>query len=290
MLLSGLLWANAAPAINPLSEYNLVLTGDYNYQGGEVEGRTLLGGNLNAAGQSPTFAIQVAVNPKIRTVEVVGNVTAQNINMQSGHFVYRGVLNVAGNINHNGGGSTIQDPTLSIAAAQAELQNSSATYALLSANGTFTGAPFSFSLNYAGAGPVAVFNLSAATLFANNNTLSLNVPAGKVVLINVTGTSIAVGGGVNLAGAGWAAVGYNKILWNFPQATSINFNGIAMKGAVLAPFADTTGGAVFDGAFAAKSYTGAREFHLPLFNGSIDPPLAVQSTTWSAIKHMMRAR
>ena len=49
-------------------------------------------------------------------------------------------------------------------------------------------------------------------------------------------------------------------------------------------------GAVFDGAFAAKSYTGAREFHLPLFNGSIDPPLAVQSTTWSAIKQMMRAR
>ena len=67
--------------------------------------------------------------------------------------------------------------------------------------------------------------------------------------------------------------------------TPFDFNGLAMKGAVLAPYASTTGGAVFDGAFCAKSYTGAREFHLPPFTGTIEPPpLPARAVTWGALK------
>lgn len=273
------------PALaGPLANYNLLLFQDYNYQGGEVEGRTLLGGNLNAAGQSPTFATAWPVAPLVSTLEVVGNTTAANINMQSGNFVHKGSVAV-GNINHNGGGSTILDSGLSVATAQAECQLDTQAWALIPANGSFLGAPFSYTLQYTGPSNLAVFTLPATTIFAANNTLQLNVPAGKTVLINVTGTTITVGGGVNLSGSGWSTVGYGKIAWNFPQATSIDFAGIAMKGAVLAPYAATTGGAVFDGAFCAKSYTGAREFHLPAFTGTIEPPpLPTLSTTWGALK------
>lgn len=285
LAVGALLFLGAAPlAAGPLSNYNLILFQDYNFQGGDVEGRTLVGGNLNAGGQSPTFATAWPVAPIVSTVEIVGNSTAANINMQSGNFVHKGTLSV-GNINHNGGGSTILDAGLSVATVQTQCQMDAAAWALIPANGSFLGAPFSYTLQYTGPAGLAVFTLPATTLFAANNTLQLNVPAGKTVLINVTGTNIAVGGGVNLAGIGWTTVGFGRILWNFPQATSIDFNGIAMKGAVLAPYASTTGGAVFDGAFCAKSYTGAREFHLPPFTGTIEPPpLPARAVTWGALK------
>lgn len=285
LAVAALISLSARPLMaGPLSDYNLILIQDYNYQGGEVEGRTIVGGHLNAAGQSPTFATSWPVNPVMATVEIVGNTAAANINMQSGNFVHKGSLSV-GNINHNGGGSTILYPALSLSAIQATVQLDAQSYALIPANGSFLGAPFNYTLQYTGAASLAVFTLPATTLFAANNTLQLNVPAGKTVLINVTGTNIAAGGGVNLAGSGWTTVGFGRILWNFPQATSIDFNGIAMKGAVLAPYAATTGGAVFDGAFCAKSYAGAREFHLPPFTGTIEPPpLPVESTTWSGLK------
>lgn len=41
---------------SPLSEYNLILLEDYNFQGGDVEGRTFIGGDLNAAGMGADFA------------------------------------------------------------------------------------------------------------------------------------------------------------------------------------------------------------------------------------------
>lgn len=281
----ALLTLGAAPlAAGPLSDYNLILFQNYNYQGGEVEGRTIVGGDLNAAGQAPTFATAWPVSPIMATVQIVGNTTAANVNMQSGNFVHKGTLSV-GNINHNGGGATLLDSGLSVAALQTGSQMDAQAWALIPGNGAFLGAPFNYTLEYTGSSGLAVFTLPATTLFASNNTLQLNVPAGKTVLINVTGTNVVVGGGVNLAGIGWSTVGFGKILWNFPQATSIDFGGIAMKGAVLAPYADTSGGAVFDGAFCAKSYTGAREFHLPPFTGTIEPPpLPVESATWSRIK------
>ncbi|MDO6763317.1 choice-of-anchor A family protein [Agarivorans sp. 1_MG-2023] len=264
MLMSGFVQAT------PLSDFNLILTGDYNYQGGEVEGRTLLGGNLNAAGHSPTFATRETTVPNKDTVTIVGDVNAGNINLNAGSLSYGGSYNLAWNVNLNGGGSSVQSVTagnqIDMQAAfddvETELRNDSAYFASLSSNAVLNGS----QLLYSGADSVAVFDLDFSQVFAQNSSLSLDAGTAETVVINVSGSDVTVGGGVNLTNgfgvqAGGINIGAANILWNFYEADSIDFNNLATVGSVLALDADITGGAVFDGSVAAKSYTGAREFH-----------------------------
>jgi choice-of-anchor A domain-containing protein len=91
------------------------------------------------------------------------------------------------------------------------------------------------------------------------------------VVINVSGSSITNAGGVNMnngfsALANGSNIGASNILWNFYEATSINFGSMRVNGSVLAPFADITMQIDFDGAVAARSYTGAGQVHNFLFN------------------------
>lgn len=248
----------------PLQEYNLVLAQDYNFSGGDVEGKTFIGGNLNAAGLAADFATKEPQLTVSDTLKVAGDITATNINMQHGNVVYGGANNV-GNINFNGPGELIHDTTLSVDAVFSELVNYSASYAALSSGGTFTAG--NSTLSYHDAGPLAVFNVSANDVFAQNTGLKLDYNTASTVVINVSGTNISVAGGVNLLdGFRPHELGARNILWNFYEATSIDFRDIAMFGSVLAPTADLIGGAVFDGSVGAKSYTGGREFHRFLFN------------------------
>jgi len=72
-------------------------------------------------------------------------------------------------------------------------------------------------------------------------------------------------------------LGATNILWNFYEATSINFGSMRVNGSVLAPYAHVTGGNNFDGALAAKSFSGAVEVHDELFNWT--PPLTPPPTS-----------
>lgn len=250
-----------------LSDYNLILSGDYNYRGGEVEGRTLIGGNLNAASHSPVFGTRPKQIPEGSAgLTVVGDINAANLNLNGGNLVHGGALNL-GNLNNNSNGTIAQVPGLDFSQVFQSLQVGSQGLAGMSANGAFIGD----QLSYTGSGGSAVFNLDAGHLFAQNNSLKLDAGSAQTVIVNVSGKAVTLGGGVNLTNgfdflAGENSIGANNILWNFYEAEDIDFNGIAMRGSVLAPYANITGGAVFDGSVAARSYTGDREFHNFTFN------------------------
>lgn len=248
----------------PLSQYNLILFDDYDYHGGEVEGRTLIGGHLNADGQSPVFGTRLPGLPDTDALTVGKNVNAQHINLKGGNLVYGGSLNA--NVNFNSGEgvvSAVHTPGLSVAGIQQALNQSASDYAALGSNGSFAAG----ELLYDGADSLAVFSLDASDVFAANTSLKLFSGGAETVIINVAGTQIVAGGGVNLTGNGFQFgantqnVGARNILWNFYEAETIDFNNLAMVGSVLAPYAHISGGAVFDGSVAAMSYTGAREFH-----------------------------
>lgn len=276
----SLLGATAQATSNTLGEYNLILIEDYNFQGGDVQGRTLIGGDLNAAGSAAEFGSRLEnTDTAIDAVTVVGDITANQIRvLRDNNLVYGGNLNV-GQVELNDGndGAAIHDPSLSIADVAAELHADSAYFASLASTGTYSNGIF----NYTGAGSEAVFNVDASDVFAQNTSLSLNWGAAETVIINVSaqdsipGFDVTVGGGVNLNNGFNGPDAFSNILWNFYDATSIDFNSLAVKGSVLAPLATTTGGASFDGAFAAVSYTGAREFHNFVFNYD-KPPTSTQ--------------
>lgn len=267
----SLLGSNAMATSNTLGEYNLILIEDYNFQGGDVQGRALIGGDLNASGTAAEFGSRLEnTDTAIDAVTVVGDITANQIRvLRDNNLVYGGNLNV-GQVELNDGndGAAIHDPSLSIADVAAELHADSAYFASLATTGSFANGIF----NYTGTGSEAVFNVDASDVFAQNSSLSLNWGVAETVIINVSaedsipGFDITVGGGVNLNNGFNRQDAFSNILWNFYDATSIDFNSLAVKGSVLAPLATTTGGASFDGSFAAVSYTGAREFHNFVFN------------------------
>jgi choice-of-anchor A domain-containing protein len=253
-----------------LGTYNLILLEDYNFQGGDVQGQVLIGGDLNASGHAVEFGSRLAnTNTAIDAVTIMGDVNANQIRvLNDNNLVYGGALNVSHvELNDGNDGKAIANADLSIDDVAASLHADSAYFSSLSANGTYSDGIF----NYIGTDGVAVFNVSADDVFAQNSNLSLNWGDAETVIINVSASNalandIVVGGGVNLNNGFNGSEAFSNVLWNFYDAESIDFNSLAVKGSVLAPLATTSGGASFDGSFAAVSYTGAREFHNYVFN------------------------
>jgi choice-of-anchor A domain-containing protein len=253
-----------------LGTYNLILLEDYNFQGGDVQGQVLIGGDLNANGRAVEFGSRLAnTDTAIDAVTIMGDVNANQIRvLNDNNLVYGGALNVSHvELNDGNDGAAIYNANLSIDEVAASLHADSAYFASLSANGTYSDGIF----NYVGTDSVAVFNVSAGDIFAQNSNLSLNWGDAETVIINVSAgdavaNDIVVGGGVNLNNGFNGSEAFSNVLWNFYDAESIDFNSLAVKGSVLAPLATTRGGASFDGSFAAVSYTGAREFHNYVFN------------------------
>lgn len=280
LCLSGALVVCGFANASPMSTYNLILKQDYNFQGGDVEGRTLIGGDINAAGASPVFGSRITEGGY--AVSVVGDITAANVMVERGDLRYGGHANV-GHFNMNGGGSINQDASFNLDTVISELTGESVHYAGLTENASFNSTTKTFE--YSGSDKLAVFNVDATDIFSQNSSLSLNFGLAETVIINVAGSDILIGGGVNLIdGFRPYEFGAENILWNFYEASSINFNSIAMSGSILALNADISGGAVFDGSVAANSYTGAREFHQFLFT-----PPAIEVPDSSSIALMLLA-
>lgn len=74
-----------------------------------------------------------------------------------------------------------------------------------------------------------VFQLNASQV-TNTSTFTFKVPAGSAAIITVTGTN------PTFKYAGFeGAPAANKLLWNFPEATSLALDSIAFAGSILAP-------------------------------------------------------
>lgn len=280
-LFTSLVAASALATSNTLGEYNLILIEDYNFQGGDVEGSTIIGGDLNASGYAVDFGSRLEnTDTAIDAVTIVGDVNANQVKVLSdNNVVYGGTLNATIEINNGDDGEVIYDASLSIADIVADLYADSAYFASLDANGTFdvdANESNKGVFTYTGSESLAVFSVDASEL--DYASLDIDWGSAETVVINVYGTDVSINS--NLVGGFNDAIDQStsttNVLWNFVEAESIDFGNTAMKGAVLAPFADTTGGASFDGSFAAVSYTGSREFHNYVFDyDTPEPPTEV---------------
>ncbi len=124
-----------------------------------------------------------------------------------------------------------------------------------------------------------IFNLTS-TQFATSNGLDIEVPTGSTVIINVSGTSVALDGAVSFNGqeesvdsiSGGVITGGNNddggILFNFPDATTVNI-GNELIGAVLAPGAEITGSNQMGGTVMAASIDYSGEIHNVEFTGTL---------------------
>ncbi|MFJ8312924.1 choice-of-anchor A family protein [Streptomyces sp. NPDC094147] len=198
------------------------------------------------------------------------------------------------------------------------MRSNSAAWAALKGNGTVARPTNSKALLLTGDDAQRnVFTVDAADL-QQADRISLKVPAGATTLVNVLGgsddMSAASLSGVEIwdpaskvfvlddyaAGLGQFKVLRSKLLWNFPQATSLVKNSASWPGTILAPDAavqmgtSKTGPGHVNGAVFAKKLTSApgAETHQMAFAGCLPsgdrpanplPPAANPAPTGTAL-------
>jgi choice-of-anchor A domain-containing protein len=135
----------------------------------------------------------------------------------------------------------------------------------------------------AGSCTLCVINLTSAevgnALAGGGGGINITAPSGSTVVVNVNGAT------VNIAGSSITINGIekNQVLWNFYNATQINYSTVGWQGSILAPIATFTGsGGNIDGQLIVYKDSASTEVHNYLFTG--DLPALASSTpepaTW----------
>ena len=258
-----------------MSRYSLIVLEDLSTTS-DVENRTFVGGSLVSTA-SANFGINVnGIAATDTMLSVVHDLVAGNpLNLNAGSLRLGGASNGRA-INFNGGGSLIADSFLSAGPITTILQEATAQLAAATAdNGVILPAgqpgPARFQVTTTPAGAVAVFQVSGAELFSNGLVQQIELSPGNAsaIVINVTGTTIDWSGNGNMVGEFTNSTWRSRVIWNFPQATTINFGSHNMMGAILAPYAAVTTSANLDGSVAVRALTTTAEVHQPTFVGEI---------------------
>ncbi|MDA8018227.1 MAG: choice-of-anchor A family protein [Thermoanaerobaculia bacterium] len=161
-----------------------------------------------------------------------------------------------------------QDSPIDFAAERAAIESLSAHLSTLPANGVTFVQP-SKAIELEGTDLVLnVFGLMASDL-SQASSVSIDVPVGSSVLINVDGASAVMQFfGFALSGAEPA-----DVIYHFPDAISLVMQGIGVEGSVLAPQAHVQfNNGQLDGSLVARTLQGNGQANVGLFEGCLPLP------------------
>ena len=269
--------AASAQSLSSLSDYNVVVSRNFSTNS-DVEGRTLVGGNLTS-GSSANFGnrLQNKVPRNDLVLRVAGNIASGNpINMNAGSVELGGSRN-GRIINFNSGGSLISNPGVSYTGIIDDLTLASQNLATFGANSNAMlvsngpGQPGHFRMTASpNASGLAVFSINSSDLFGNNRVQQIELITNNAanIVINVAGQAVNWNAG-NMVGDLTQNKWRELVVWNFYEATTIDFGSKNMNGQILAPNADVKAAGPLDGSIFAKSLTTTGEVHLPGYKGTI---------------------
>jgi len=213
----------AAPAeasivgLGPAADYGIYTLGDYTAAGGGLQGDVAVGGNLSIG----SFGLQGGI-------VVQGDATL-------GHGSISGSVQVAGTYTApayfpaNSYSSTAGLP-VDFAGLGSHLIAQSAYLASLAGTGQVNVASGNLTLVGSGAATgIEIFNLTSAQLAASTS-LSIMANPGQTVIVNVSGPSASITGGMSLTG-----VGASHVLLNFSDAQTLTISNISVSASLLAP-------------------------------------------------------
>jgi len=265
----------SAQNLKPLGDYSVITRLDFSTTS-EVEGRTLIGRNLTSQ-NSANFGIKLQgkVSASTPVLSVHGDIASGNpLNLNAGSLELGGSLNNR-KVNYNGGGTLLNGYTTDGTAIINNLDLASQALYALGKNSSFimpADQPAAFKFNATpDANGLAVFSVSASDLFSNQKVqqIELNLNGASDIVINVSGVNIVWSAG-NMVGVFNQDDVRDNIVWNFYEATTIDFGSHAMNGQVLAPLANVTTSGNINGSIFANSLTTTSEVHLPGYNGNIN--------------------
>ncbi len=288
-----------AEAGSVLSEFNLIVLGDLNNVT-DVEGRTFVGGNLNANTSEYGTKLTAADYAQNGAALVVGgsiNPLTKNKEQYKvfGDFHYNGSTLNQNNENvigyHNFGGSqqtnnyVLNDVRDEVTQYSAYLASLTATHTATIPNGSHGPAKFDLT----GATGTAVFFVDGSQLFDNQFVQQLELILGSVehIIINVAGKDIAFSSG-NFVSAFNTDAGRSRVTWNFYEATYLYFER-PFDGSIIAPYATLETNHVIAGTVVVNNLRSNSEVHLPLMT-PLNPPevpvVPLPTTAWAGMALM----
>jgi choice-of-anchor A domain-containing protein/uncharacterized repeat protein (TIGR01451 family) len=279
-----------------MGQYGVIAYGNLSTSS-DIEGR-IFAGNLTGSSSAtlaknesslPAGAVSVELSGTISSGSPV-NIQYGSLRVKTGTAISGGPVGwtVAGrtfNLNAGNSGATAAvSSTLTtkgntiranLAAASTQLATATATGSNTVTVPSSPGALI-FNVNFKDASGLAIFNVSDSSIFENANVSQIQINnnvGATTILINVSGTTVNWSNG-NMVGT-WlndasSTGGRARTLWNFYQATTLNFNSRNFMGAVLAPKASLTTSGNIDGVVAVTNLTTTAEVHLPKFMGTVN--------------------
>lgn len=229
------------------SYYNAFIFGDMHSQYSDTEGRIAVGGDACFDGYS--VGARLSSSGAGDSLVVGGHLYYTNGQVANGNVVYGSWANTSSFGIPNG--SVRQGYSVDFSSAWDEATSTSASMASQSANGTVTNNYGSLTLTGSSSG-TNVFYVTAEQL-ANANGITINVPEGSTVIINVSGTDVSI----RYMGITVNGTSASNVIWNMYEATSLTMDGIGMQGSILAPYANVTfNNGQMNGTLVARSFCG----------------------------------
>mgnify|MGYP005847670249 CR=1 FL=1 len=236
--------------------FNLFIFEDLVQPSSDTEGKVAVGGNATLS----NYSVGDKLPPNSGDVLIVGgNLLFTSGAVLHGNVVYGTATNLpiyAVSVD----GTISQGNPIDFAAAEINLKSLSSDLSNYSSNGT-TDIQWN-NITLTGTDPLFnVFDLNGSDL-SSAWGMTINVPNGSVVLVNISGTTINWHGGLTVNGTA-----VNNILYNLYEATDLTIQGIDIRGSILAPYADLyfpTG--VVSGQVIVKSMAGSGQYNTGQFN------------------------
>jgi len=252
-----------------VGDFQFYVLGNMNLNGNNISQRAAVGGNATFTGTS--IAGSTASDPS--SLVVGGNLTYNNGGSIAGGALVGGTSTAPAYLNAAAGQTSLP---IDFTAENLRLKNLSTTLGAMTATGTAEskwGGLFLTGTNT----DLNVFTISAS-LLSQTSWFSVNIAQGSQVLINVTGDTVNLSGGLNFYTA-------SNILWNFSQATSITAGGVSLGGTVLAPYASMQGnGGSIAGDLIVGNFNGAISVGGPGYAGNLlDAPATPPPVTGGAL-------
>lgn len=298
------LFANASFA-NSLADFNLIVLGDLTTGTSEVEGRTLIFGDITASStlnfgilpesiSTPTSTPGVAQNDSL----IVGGQTFTQLNVNNGNARFGGAPTSV-TINNNAGSVTFNDaaaiaPILNTVTA--DIAATTTFFDSLTANSTANLNDFNLAIfnSNPGTDNIAVFDLDAS-FFSRNGTVDLqgNLSADLFLfrLLDEDTTTLDVSTALNFFANEFNDDAFqSRIAFYLPNVELLDLpNGIG--GAVIAPNADVTFGSPLEGTVVVNNLALNSEIHLPALDTSAIPePSSLALLAGGALFAGMRRR
>jgi choice-of-anchor A domain-containing protein len=243
-----------------LADWNIITSGNLE-DVSDYDGNAYVGGNVTVGNSFDVGNANTQGHPAGNvSLAVAGNISGGNpINVDSGNVVVGGSIS-GRSFNNNGGGTVTQgNPAAVPASPVAQVTSASHYWSGLAANSSVAVANNNITFNCAANQSLAVFNISASQLFAQNQNPVFNLAGSTVqILVNVSGTTAAELNSENFGNNRSLA---EEVVWNFYQATSVALSG-GIDGYVVAPDATVTGSSPIVGGVMAQTLDTTSEVEL----------------------------